>query len=620
MTKNNKLSPRFILAAFIVFNLILGLFIVGDYGISTDENAEGRRSELAYTIISGTLDFNPALAYENLGTIQYYGTAATVIGHTAMKALSAVTNISGFAARHYIYFVFFQIGLAAFYFLATNFMTEWAALLTTILFGTQPIFFGHSFINPKDIPLMSLFLATVSAGFYMVDHLSNFDPTTTPQNDENTKKQRDILILLGVAIALQFLKNLLPQAAAAFITYAYQAPETSLANRIFEIFAAGGSLEGYLILGEHAAYNSYSKIVLLLLLALLYAGYQIWRHKLFGKWINLPVILAGAIWGFAISTRVVALAAGGIVGLYGLIVLQKKGLRYLVSYTLTATTVGYVCWPYLWLFGFRGFLDALLKFSDFSWRNQVLFEGQLYNYNEVPARYLPKLMLLQITEPAIILIVTGFIVSLYLLYKKKISPLKISLLYAWFSLPLLYTILADTITYNNFRQYFFILPPLFILAGLALNEGLERIQNKIWGILAGVLLLAPAILALVQLHPYQYIYYNQFTGGMAGAYHQYELDYWYTSSKELMAYIDENITPGSRILVFGNESRLTIYAENEYKFVSYNNIRQENYEVYEYAVIPTTDLKDLQYLQDELTVYQVERNGAVLAIVKKIID
>ena len=49
----------------------------------------------------------------------------------------------------------------------------------------------------------------------------------------------------------------------------------------------------------------------------------------------------------------------------------------------------------------------------------------------------------------------------------------------------------------------------------------------------------------VHLHPYQYIYYNSFVGGVHGAFHNYELDYWGTSYYEAAEYVNQVASPGA---------------------------------------------------------------------------
>ena len=71
--------------------------------------------------------------------------------------------------QHLVYFLMFLVGIWAFYQLATRWMSRNAAFGATLLFMTQPVFWGHAFINPKDIPLLSLFLLTVYLGLRMHD-------------------------------------------------------------------------------------------------------------------------------------------------------------------------------------------------------------------------------------------------------------------------------------------------------------------------------------------------------------------------------------------------------------------------------------------------------------------
>ena len=616
----DKLNPRLVLTIFILLNIIVGLIITTDFGASTDEFPEFRRANLALTLLFGRVETDPVIEYSNVNQVQYYGTSASMFAIGTEILLQPILQTVPKAVSHFVYFLFFQIAILSIYFLAAKFVTEWIALLSAVIFGSQPLLFGHAFINSKDTPLMSLFLATVTVGFYMVDHLKQQEiAPSEDQSDLTVQKQRRLLILLTAAAATQLLIGQLAPLLEWLVTYAYTAPETNLIRRLFQLFTTYGSLEGYRILAAQFAYSSYKWIVLVFLLTLLFFGYQVWRHKLFYRWMDLSVLLAGTVWGFACSTRVLALAAGGMVGLYGLIRLGKKGIPYLVSYSVSAAAVSYITWPYLWIFGPKGFLNAFGAFSDFSyWKGRVLFEGQFYNYNEIPARYLPKLMMLQFTEPAVLLALAGFLLSLYLIYRKKLDWLKMSLLYAWFALPLLYTILAGTVTYHNFRQYLFTIPPLFIFVAVALQEGLGRLKNKTWFSLAVVITLLPGAFSIIQLHPYQYIYYNQFTGGVGGASERYELDYWLTFYKEMGDYVDSNIPPKSKIVVYGSENKIKMYTKNNYK-IGYQDEISDQFDEFDYIILPRSVrfTENLDY-SNLPTVYEIIRDDAVIAVLKKI--
>ena len=73
--------------------------------------------------------------------------------------------------QHFVYFLTFLVGIWAFYQLAMRWMSHAAAFGATLLYITQPLFWGHAFINPKDIPLLSLFTLSVYLGMKMHDSL-----------------------------------------------------------------------------------------------------------------------------------------------------------------------------------------------------------------------------------------------------------------------------------------------------------------------------------------------------------------------------------------------------------------------------------------------------------------
>ena len=79
------------------------------------------------------------------------------------------------------------------------------------------------------------------------------------------------------------------------------------------------------------------------------------------------------------------------------------------------------------------------------------------------------------------------------------------------------------------------LPPLAILAALGLDRALRLLAPRMRmiaqiAIVAGCLL---PVIRMVQLHPYEYVYFNDLSGGVPAAAGRYELDYWGTSFAEL---------------------------------------------------------------------------------------
>lgn len=68
---------------------------------------------------------------------------------------------------HFTFFSSLPIAMVSLYFLAKRWAIPTVALIATLLFATQPLIFGHAFINPKDLPFLTFFLASVALGVRM---------------------------------------------------------------------------------------------------------------------------------------------------------------------------------------------------------------------------------------------------------------------------------------------------------------------------------------------------------------------------------------------------------------------------------------------------------------------
>ena len=624
-----KITPKKILIFFVLLNLVIGLFIVQDFGRSTDESHEWRSYVVANSIYTGEINENPIEKYAELGVDQYYGTASTTVITFFQDLFFPNTDHNTKVVAHYLYFIFFQIAVIGIFLLAQFFFDDWISLSVAIIFGTQPLLFGHGFINPKDIIILATFLFTVITGFSMVDKWQKdkhpeASPTNTPIPAGTKKRKRNKKIL--VAVIFSFLLLLLwsspwiTNGLLQLVEYSFNTKGQSFFGKLFASKTTFGSLEGYLLLLRISILGVYRWICFGTPLLLILLFYYAQKHNLFGKKINLFLLLAAAIWGYAISTRIVSFTAGGIVGIYALLNFKKKAVFPLIVYTLTASIISYITWPFSWIHGLSGYLKSLTVFRDFPWPGFVLFEGIKYDPTELPARFLPKMMALQFTEPMVILTLAGLIISLYLLLKKNTHSQKLVLLFAWFSLPQIYAIIVQPTVYNNFRHFLFVLPPLFIFAGFALQPIASRLKQKYMIFAICLLLTIPGLVCIVKIHPYQYIYYNSFAGGVEGANNQYELDYWATAYKDAMDYVNGNFPSGSRILIWKNNLFGEVYAEYSYYFAPHTTVPEYEYQTFDYMIIPTNALEGQEFFEDLPVVFSVDVDNVSLMLILKIPD
>lgn len=641
-------KPQLWLALFVVLNLIVGVFIAGDYGESTDEAFERERAVVALKMYSGA-DIDREQVYTSLGVKRLYGTAQTAFFQYTSQKLSPLLHVPVRTITHYGYFVTFQVAVVAIFYLTRSLTNPWTALATSVIFGTQPLLFGHAFINPKDIPQMAIFTATVAAGFLLSEKMAKTltadplpieawraairDKAKWQKTFSSTRWMLGVVLFLG-AFLLTAHKIIPP-----LVSWMYQAPAGSLVGWLFGLI---GDNSGSIPLSDYVNKGQVVSVRLASSALIGWAGLYLfvfgWRLlsgrprllDLSALWASLRcdlkemsarilwgAVLAGGIWGLAVATRVTGLAAGGIVGLCLLLEFRRKAIFPLILYTLAAALVCYAAWPFLWVFGLEGLFDALQAFSSNVWGSTVLFEGELYTSTSLPRDYLLKMLSLQLTLPVVFLSVGGFFLGLFLWKKKTLPSTKFWLLVAWFALPVLYTVLKNSSQYNNFRQYLFVLPPLFVFTGIFLDWLRTRLPWKALLPALTLVFVLPAVFSIVQLHPYQYIYYNALTGGVEGAFREYPLDYWLTSYQDTAAWVDENIPPGSTILVWGGRRRIEPFVKNEYTFISNTRIDPATFNEFDYVIIPTEQMLDLQYNTETTPIFSIEWDNVPLVFVKE---
>lgn len=262
--------------------------------------------------------------------------------------------------------------------------------------------------------------------------------------------------------------------------------------------------------------------------------------------ILLPVV-SGLLLGYATSTRIVAPLAGVMVSLLALYRLHLRAIPFLVVYWLAAVGAVYVTWPFLWPDPINRFLESLRMMSAFPWQNKVLFDGIYYKANNLPWRYLPKLMAFQFTEPVLLLSAAGAAVLVWKLWQKKVDAVLPVMLFIWFAAPFAWIVITKPTMYDNFRQFLFIMPPIFIFCALALEELFKRWTSPKIRMAALLLAALPGLIAGLRLHPYQYVYYNSLVGKVAG---RYETDYWATSFREAAEYLNQN-APQNAVVSIG---------------------------------------------------------------------
>ena len=217
-----------------------------------------------------------------------------------------------------------------------------------------------------------------------------------------------------------------------------------------------------------------------------------------------------------------------------------KYLAYLVGIIIVSYLLGIWFWPWGYEKPFENPLLSLTEFTNFRFLiTYELFEGERINMDSPPWYYTFKWI--GITAPLFVLI--GFVFSLLVFAKKSLGKraFQLMLIFA-FLFPIVYTIVQNSTLYSGWRHLMFVYVPLVVLAASGW-EWLINLEKKWIPTLATVLILLLATKPLywiVKNHPNQYVYFNELTGGINGAYKEYETEYWCNSMKQAVEWLIEN--------------------------------------------------------------------------------
>lgn len=267
------------------------------------------------------------------------------------------------------------------------------------------------------------------------------------------------------------------------------------------------------------------------------------------------VVLFGVGLGLAFGQRVLA----GIAAPYGIAAMAlmavtdaradnaKAALRRCGQFVwriLPAFVLGYLIMGLLWPWSIVKPLNPIYAaeyfdtFFEKPWRE--LYEGRLISVPDMPASYLPHLLMLKLPLILLALGMVGVIGTFILAARPSLTASRragLLVLALAFVLPIATASVMHPAFYNGLRHFVFVVPPLAIAGGLAFGWLFERAQahgHAAMAALCAVLLggISLPVYDMVKLHPYEYTSFNALAGGVRQAQHSYMIDYWGLSFKQ----------------------------------------------------------------------------------------
>lgn len=310
------------------------------------------------------------------------------------------------------------------------------------------------------------------------------------------------------------------------------------------------------------------------------------------KW-STAILFAISI-SFATAVRFAGILIVAYFGLFGLIfylqrnwklgLLKQQGkseFGKLLVWGLGISAVGIILtillWPFLLKHPIDNFKDTVENMSSFAIAIRQVFEGSLQWSDALSWYYTPKYILMTIP----IAVIVGLLLFFIFCWRKKEDRFWSFFVFFTFFFPVFWIVYTRANVYGGWRHAMFAYPPMVVAAGMGFDSLVRWIENKVQGVghkvqdsnneeqqnaaknwkpvmvnIGAVVVLLALLIGpirhIVANHPYEYVYFNELAGGIDKAYGNYELDYYYHSTREASEWIIANAEPnadGSKIKV-----------------------------------------------------------------------
>jgi hypothetical protein len=209
-----------------------------------------------------------------------------------------------------------------------------------------------------------------------------------------------------------------------------------------------------------------------------------------------------------------------------------SGLRVVPLAVAIAFPVMLFLWPWAQLDPVLNPYRALAEFSHHPFPYPTLYDGADIPAPLLPRSYLPVHVLLKLPELVLVLLAGALVAVARRPHRLSAEHAVVAFAIVF---PIGYAMAVHAVLFDGMRHFLFVLPPVAVLAGIALASGLEAVRASRWRRAATGALgtyAAAHLGLLVALHPDQYVYYNMLVGGVPGASGRFLLDYWGDSYRE----------------------------------------------------------------------------------------
>jgi tetratricopeptide (TPR) repeat protein len=377
--------------------------------------------------------------------------------------------------------------------------------------------------------------------------------------------------------------------------------------------------------------------------------YLLYFFQTFPKPPRKVVVMLALSIGLALAVRVGGLLLIAYFGLFGFAYLaaqwwqsrkspsKKKELpqlfKRLLSYGLAISAVGFfvgmLLWPYA-LVNPKHVFEIFASMSKWGYVLRHLFEGKMIWSDSNPWYYLPRYIVY--TIPVVTLV--GAAMYPFVGGLKKENIFNSFIVYFAFIFPVFWIIYTGANVYGGWRHAMFMYPTMAVAAALGVDAIIEKAKTKHFKVaftLLFFMLLIKPFVHVVKNHPYEYLYFNELAGGIKGAYGNYEMDYYYHSTREasewILADVKKNGAPDStrktRVATWHGPSVDYFFRNDTAKFTTaFSRWNERGWNDWDYAVFTITGMnpelqKNKKAFPPKNTVHQIKVDGIPICLVLK---